>query len=419
MTHQTMHVEHITVTVRELIQDYKKHPETNQVTAYGGKLNIRPAYQREFIYKPHQQEAVIQTILKGFPLNIMYWAKTGEGSWEVLDGQQRTLSICEYCGIIGNTGVRNGSFSVKLPGHGADEEDDVKHFCNLSDEDKEKILNYKLDIYQCDGSADEKLDWFQIVNIAGEELTQQELRNSVYTGTWLTDAKRKFSRTAAQNGYIAKAYGRYLTGDPDRQEYLETALEWMIDKENRDNEKKHEENQEKSNSPKRTVKDYMADHQGDPNADALFNYFESVMRWMKATFKCYENYVKEMKGLPWGIFYNQYAGNTMHLNSDAVAKRVSELMDDDDVTNKRGIFEYILSGEDKEHEKNLHIRAFTLSQKRSQYGKQNGKCAKCGKECRVEEMEADHITPWSEGGHTTPDNLQLLCKTCNRTKSDK
>ena len=247
MTHQTMHVEHVTVTVRELIQDYKKHPETNQVTAYGGKLNIRPAYQREFIYKPHQQEAVIQTILKGFPLNIMYWAKTGDDTWEVLDGQQRTLSICEYCGHTPNS-IRSGTFSVKLPGHGTDKEDDAKNFCNLSDEDKEKILNYKLDIYQCDGSADEKLDWFP---------------------------------------------------------------------------------------------------------------------------------------------------------------------------NKRGIFEYILSGEDKEHEKNLHIRAFTLSQKRSQYGKQNGKCAKCGKACRLEDMEADHITPWSEGGHTAPDNLQLLCKTCNRTKSAK
>ena len=223
MTHKTMHVEHVTVTVRELIRDYKKHPETNQVTAYGGKLNIRPAYQREFIYKPHQQEAVIQTILKGFPLNIMYWAKTGDDTWEVMDGQQRTLSICEYCGHILD-GIRSGSFSVKLPGHGTDKEDDVRPFDGLSEEDKEKILNYRLDIYQCDGNADEKLDWFQIVNIAGEELTQQELRNSVYTGTWLTDAKKKFSRTAAQNGYIAKAYGRYLDGKPERQEYLETAL---------------------------------------------------------------------------------------------------------------------------------------------------------------------------------------------------
>ena len=414
MTHQTMHVEHVTVTVRELIQNYKTHPETNQVTAYGGKLNIRPAYQREFIYKPHQQEAVIQTILKGFPLNVMYWAKTDNG-WEVLDGQQRTLSICEYCGIINNS-IRSGSFSVKLPGRGADEEDDVKYFCNLSDEDKEKILNYKLDIYQCDGNADEKLDWFQIVNISGEELTQQELRNSVYTGTWLTDAKKKFSN---KESFICKAYGKYLTGDPDRQEYLETALEWIVDKENRDNEKKNQENQEKSNVPKRTVKDYMADHQHDPNADALFNYFESVMRWMKTTFRDYEAYVKEMKGLPWGIFYNQYAGNTMHLNSDAVAKRVSELMDDDDVTNKRGIFEYILSGEDKEHEKNLHIRAFTLSQKRTQYGRQNRTCAQCHKPFKIEDMEADHITPWSKGGHTAPDNLQLLCKGCNRGKSDK
>ena len=403
------------MTVRELIQDYKKHPETNQVTAYGGKLNIRPAYQREFIYKPHQQEAVIQTILKGFPLNIMYWAKTDNG-WEVLDGQQRTLSICEYCGIIGANGVRSGSFSVKLPGRGTDTEDDPKFFHNLSRDDQEKILNYKLDIYQCDGNADEKLDWFQIVNIAGEELTQQELRNSVYSGTWLTDAKKKFSN---KESFICKAYGKYLTGDPDRQEYLETALEWIVDKENRDNEKKNQENQEKSNVPKRTVKDYMADHQHDPNADALFNYFESVMRWMKTTFRDYEAYVKEMKGLPWGIFYNQYAGNTMHLNSDAVAKRVSELMDDDDVTNKRGIFEYILSGEDKEHEKNLHIRAFTLSQKRTQYGRQNRTCAQCHKPFKIEDMEADHITPWSKGGHTAPDNLQLLCKGCNRGKSDK
>ena len=408
MMDKKMKVEHVTVTVRELVQDYKTHPETDRVTAYGGKLDIRPAYQRAFIYKPPQKEAVIQTILKGFPLTIMYWAKTADG-WEVLDGQQRTLSICEYCGIIGAKGIRSGNFSVKLPGHGTDTENDKAFFHNLSEEDREKILNYKLDIYQCDGSENEKLDWFQIVNIAGEELTQQELRNSVYTGAWLTDAKRKFSRTASNNGDVAKAWGRYLTGTPERQEYLETALEWIVDKENR----------EKPQTPKRTIKDYMADHQSDPNADALFHYFEDVMRWMKTIFKNHEDYQKDMKGLPWGIFYNTYAAKTMHLNSEHIETRVSELMSDEDVTNKKGIFEYILSGESKEHEKHLHIRAFTDSQKRSQYGKQEGKCVKCKKKCTFEDMEADHITPWSKGGHTATDNIQMLCKQCNRTKSDR
>ena len=180
-----MKIEHKKIKVADLVNEYKDDVQTGRVSGYGGKLDIRPAYQREFIYKDKQRDAVIETIKKGFPLNVMYWAKNGD-NFEVLDGQQRTISICQYC---------NDEFSL-----------DYRYFHNLTDGEKEEILGYELDVYQCEGTDKEKLDWFRTINIAGEKLTNQELRNAVYAGTWLSDAKKRFSARGCVAEKLAKDY---------------------------------------------------------------------------------------------------------------------------------------------------------------------------------------------------------------------
>ncbi|MCX6723423.1 MAG: DUF262 domain-containing protein, partial [Candidatus Staskawiczbacteria bacterium] len=198
-----MKIELKEITVKEVAKGYKNNDEEG-VVGYGGKLNIRPKYQREFVYKDDKRNAVIDTIKKVFPLNVMYWAKNEDGTFEVLDGQQRTVSFCEYI---------EGKFSLNN-----------LYFHNLTDTDKDAILNYKLMIYFCEGNDKEKLDWFKIINIAGEKLTDQELRNAIYTGPWLTDAKRYFSKTGCAAYGMARDYVR---GVPIRQEYLEIAIEWI------------------------------------------------------------------------------------------------------------------------------------------------------------------------------------------------
>lgn len=355
------------ITIRDLFDGYV-NDEENGVVAYGGKLNVRPKYQREFIYKDEQRNAVIETIKKNFPLNTMYWCKNEDGNFELLDGQQRTLSICQYL---------NGDFSLNY-----------QFIHNLEDDEKEQILNYKLMIYICEGTNSEKLDWFKIINIAGEKLTPQELRNAVYTGEWLTDAKKYFSKTQCPVYHIAKDY---LTGSSIRQEYLETALKWICNGE-------------------MDIEDYMALHQHDQNAGELWLYFNNVINWVKVVFPKYR---KEMKGLAWGLLYNKFKNK--QIDTAKFEARITELMSDDDVTNKKGIYEYLLDGE----EKHLSIRLFTDTMKRGAYERQNGICPKCGKHFQIQEMQGDHITPWSQGGKTVTENCQMLCIDCNRRKSDK
>ncbi|MBR1944537.1 MAG: DUF262 domain-containing protein [Alphaproteobacteria bacterium] len=366
-----MNIKHVTIRVGDLIKQYKDNTTTGRVFGYDGKLDIRPEYQREFVYKDKQRDAVIETIQKGFPLNIIYWAKTGNDTFEVLDGQQRTISICQYC---------HGDFSVNN-----------KYFHNLTDEEQSIILDYKLDVYQCDGTDKEKLDWFRIVNIAGEKLTDQEIRNAVYAGKWLSDAKKRFS---ARNCAAERLARDYLTGSSIRQDYLETVLNWISKKE------------------QTSIEHYMAQHQNDDNAGALWSYFVQVIEWVKSVFP---TYWKEMKGVAWGIIFNEFG--TMYPNVKKTEKEIKRLMLDDDVTCKRGIFEYIFSG----RERVLSIRAFTPSQKRQTYEKQKYKCPYCvregnDKEWELEEMEADHIKPWHDGGQTIVSNCQMLCKMHNRQK---
>ena len=360
-----MKIELNEISIREVTQNYVDNAEDG-VVGYNGKLNIRPKYQREFVYDEKQRNAVIDTIRKGFPLNVMYWVKNEDGTYEVLDGQQRTISFCQYI---------NGDFSIEN-----------RAFHNLTKTEQDLILDYKLMIYFCEGDDKEKLDWFKIINIAGEKLTDQELRNAVYTGPWLTNAKLHFSKTNCAAYLLAKDF---VNGSPIRQEYLETALSWI----NNGN-----------------VEEYMSIHQHDPNANELWTYFRNVIEWVKLTFT---NYRKEMKGINWGVLYNQFKNNTY--DTDKLEQEIQTLMIDDDVTNKKGIYSYVLT----RNEKFLNIRAFTESQKRSAYEKQNGICKNCGKHFDIKEMEADHITPWHAGGKTSIDNCQMLCKDCNRRKSGK
>lgn len=352
-------------TVGEVYQGYMNDDEEG-VYALDGKLSIRPKYQREFVYDDAKRNAVIDTITKGFPLNVMYWVKTDDGDYEVLDGQQRTISFCEYL---------DGNFTV-----------DYRGFHNLTADEQQQILDYPLTIYICEGKDSEKLDWFRTINIAGEKLTDQELRNAVYAGEWLTDAKRYFSKTNC----VAYRKGKdYLTGSPIRQDYLQTVLKWI------------------SNG---NIEEYMSQHQHDSNAGVEWAYFQKVIDWVKATFP---NYRKEMKGIDWGSLYAAHKDET--LNPTELEQMIKDLMMDDDITNKKGIYAYVLDGD----ERHLSIRAFTPAMKREAYERQDGICPVCGGHFDLEQMEGDHITPWSEGGKTTADNCQMLCKDCNRRKSNK
>jgi hypothetical protein len=350
------------ISVRALTNEYKDNQEDG-VVGYGGKLNIRPPFQREFVYNDKQRQAVIDTIIKGFPLNMMYWAVTADG-YEIIDGQQRTISICQYV---------DGVFSFK-----------GRYFHNLQLDEKESILDYALTVYHCEGTDREKLDWFRTINIAGEKLTEQELRNAVYAGSWTADAKRYFSKSQCAAYQIGE---KYMTGTPIRQDYLETAIYWMNQGD---------------------IDGYMATHQHDPNANALWLYFQSVINWAKATFPVYR---KEMKGLAWGELFNAYKDS--NLDSKKLESTIARLMEDEDVTSKKGIYLYVLDGK----EKNLNIRAFSNNQKREAFERQKGKCPVCGERFEIDGMEADHITPWHAGGKTTAANCQMLCKEDNRRKS--
>ena len=418
-----MNIELHKITVRELTRGYADNNE-NGVRAYGGRLDVRPPYQREFVYGEKERDAVIDTLTNGFPLNVMYWAvrnvadcvpQSGQpicedadsdrtdsicgdadgdradsicedadcdradsicgdadgdrAKYEIIDGQQRTISICQYV---------NGDFAFNF-----------RYFHNLQPDEQEQILNYELQVYICSGSDSEKLKWFKTINIAGKELTEQELRNAVYAGSWVSDAKRYFSKNGAP---AAKIGGDYLTGSAIRQDYLETAISWISDG---------------------NVEVYMSNHQHDPSAAPLWQFFQSVIIWIETSFRPTKERKKIMKGVDWGMLYKQYKDQVFDFK--AVDDEVKRLILDDDVTKKTGIYPYILTRK----EKNLSIRAFTPAQKLAAYERQMGFCADCGQHFDLSQMEADHITPWHLGGKTVAENCQMLCRDCNRRKSGK
>ena len=350
------------ITVRDLVEGYHDDGEGG-VRGYDGKLDIRPKYQREFIYKDKQREAVIRTIRSKFPLNVMYWAVRDDGTHEVIDGQQRTISVCQYV---------HGDFSF-----------DGLYFHNLPQDQRDRILDYELMVYACSGADSEKLEWFKTINIAGEKLTNQELRNAVYSGPWISDAKRYFSR----RGCVAQQIGHlYMGGSPIRQDYLETAIKWISDGQ---------------------IEDYMGRHQHNASAEPLWTYFTSVMEWVGGTFTKAR---PQMKGVAWGPLYHRF--KDVALDPDTLESEIKRLMLDDDVTKKSGVYPYLLT-RDKRH---LNIRAFSQSMKRKAYERQDGICSLCSELFDLSGMEADHIRPWSDGGKTTENNCQVLCRDCNRRK---
>ena len=341
------------IPIGELVADYADNKHEGGVVGYHGNLDIRPKYQRNFVYTPDQRAAVIDTLMKSFPLNVMYWADNGDGRYEVIDGQQRILSICQYC---------TGKFSVVR-------DDRPTYFHTLTDDEQAKIKAYELMVYFCRGKEDENLAWFRTINIAGAKLYDQELRNAAYCGEWVTDAKRYFSRQGCPAQDIG---GAYLTAAANRQEILETAIRWISEG---------------------NIEDYMADHRRQPSAKPLWDYFEGVIDWVAATFPKHR---APMKGVPWGELHRTY--HTRKLDPDVLEEEVARLMWDKDIKNKSGIYSYVLTRK----EKHLNLRRFDDSDKVSAYEAQGGKCAGCGEEFPLAAMQGDHITPWSAGGENHP-----------------
>ena len=346
------------------------------------KTDIRPPYQREFVYSDDKRNKVIETLSRNLPLGVIYLAKNSDGTMEVIDGQQRIMSICKYL---------NGDFSVNGI---ADFLNEKTFDCELYKNTAiyKQIMSYNnLLAYIVEGDDDEKLDWFRTINISGEKLTEQELLNANYTGEWLCSAKRKFSK---RNCRAQEKGSDYVNGSPIRQDYLETALSWI-------------------SGGKENIQKYMGEHYQDKNAEPLWEYFVKVIEWVKATFPVYR---KEMKGIDWGKLYREYG--KVEYNVAELEEKVKALMADDDVNSKKGIYEYVLSNCSKDKERHLSIRKFSDKDKRTAYERQNGICPICGKHHEIDEMEGDHIIPWSKGGKTTIDNLQMLCKKCNREKGN-
>ena len=373
-----MTIKQIEVTVGDIARGYINSEEQG-VRGYGGQLDIRPPYQREFIYNENEQQAVISTVLKGYPLNVMYWVRRSEDAecpYEVMDGQQRTLSLCEYV---------DGKFAY-----------DFKNFFNQPADIQKLILDYPLTIYLCEGEPSEKLEWFKTINIAGKPLNEQEINNAVYAGPFVTDAKRHFSKSNCGASRLGKDL---VNGRPLRQELLKKALEWMAEHETRE-------------GKPQSVVGYMAEHQHDPNANNLWTYFQNVLNWTITNFDL-KRFKKIMKGLNWALYYDKYHSTT--LDTADLASRISKLILDSDVQKQMGIIPYVLTGD----ERHLDLRGFPEDIKLAVWEKQHHICPSCQKEFDYEFMEGDHITPWREGGRTVIENCQMLCRECNRRKGGR
>ena len=373
-----MTINQISVTIGEITKGYINNDEQG-VRGYDGLLDIRPPYQREFIYNEKEQQAVIATVLNGYPLNVMYWVKRSDDAecpYEVMDGQQRTLSLCEYVA---------GKFAY-----------DYKNFFNQPEDIRKRILNYPLTIYVCEGEASEKLEWFKTINIAGKPLNDQEIHNAIYAGPFVSDAKRHFSKTNCGAYRLGKDL---VNGSTIRQDFLKKALEWMADHETR-------------NGKNQSLVGYMAEHQHDPNANNLWSYFQNVLNWAITNFNM-KKFRKIMKGLDWAKYYDIYHEQTLDVSG--MEQKISELIGDDEIQKQQGIIPYVLTGD----EHYLDLRAFPDKIKLAVWEKQQHKCAICEKEFDIALMEGDHITPWKDGGRTTFENCQMLCRECNRRKGSK
>ena len=358
----------------------------------GGKLTIQPEYQRNYIYKDidggKKEQDVIQSLLKEYPLGLIYFNKVSESKLEVLDGQQRITSIGRF--------VKN-KFAIMDDGN-------PKYFDSLPADQRAMILSSELLVYECDGVESEIKDWFETINIAGVKLEPQELANAIFSGPFVTLAKAEFSNT--QNAHIQK-WSAYIKGKVNRQEYLERALDWVS---------------------KGHIRDYMSAHRKDTNINELKTYFNSVIDWVSTVF---EDLKKEMKGLEWGRLYEEY--HSQSYNPGKVSADVKRLYGDPYIHKKRGIFEFILSG--KQDFRLLEVRVFDDATKHSVYEKQTSaaesksqsNCPFCAvgdnanksKIYKLAEMDADHVAAWSKGGDSSSKNCEMLCITHNRAKGNR
>lgn len=356
---------------------------------WSGKLVIQPEYQRNYIYADGKKDvAVIESLLNGYPLGLIYFVKVDDNKYEVLDGQQRITSVGRFV---------TGKFPI-LDSSGLQQ-----YFNGISADQQKKILETPLTIYICEGEESEIKAWFKTINIAGVPLNEQELLNAIYSGTFVTAAKEEFSNS--QNAHIQK-WSAYIKGDVNRQEYLKTALEWVS---------------------KGNIDAYMSSHRHDTNINELKTYFNSVIDWVSSVFDDVES---SMRGLPWGSLYEKYHKNAY--DSAEVSKKLHELLADDAVTNEKGIYEYILGG--CSETKLLNIRIFDDRTKKVVYTEQTNEAKKLNKSncplCavgsdsnktkiwKITEMDADHVTAWSKGGATDKANCTMLCKTHNRSKGN-
>ena len=370
------------------------------VVAFGGKLNVRPAYQRAFVYEPADRDRVIMSVYNGLPLNSMYWARNPDGSFEVIDGQQRLISICQF--FHNNDGNGNPiaiNFNGKMN----------QVFAGLSPEKQQQILDYRLQVFICEGTDDEKLDWFHTINIAGKQMTDQELLNANYTGTWLSDAKAYFSKKANNPAINCAFYDnderKTLLSqnglDANRQELLELALRWITNSDKSD--------YDKGRHVFPAAAEYMAVHRDDKNAGALRDYFENVIGWVKRTFP---HYRKDMRGLDWGLLYNKYGQNQYDVDAlERELVRLNELLAiDPDGLKKSGFYEYVLSGD----RTLIWHRVFSDKQQRQAFVNQGKKCGgRCGREFPFEALEAHHKVAFADGGETVLENCVMLCHDCH------
>lgn len=356
-----------------------------------GKLTIQPEYQRNYIYAEkggEKEQAVVHSLLRGYPLGLIYFNKVGEDSFEVLDGQQRITSIGRFL---------TNKFAIMDDGN-------PKNFDSLPADQQEKIRNSALLIYECEGTETEIKQWFQTINIAGVPLNEQELLNAIYSGPFVTKAKEKFSNS--QNANIQK-WSAYIKGNANRQDFLERALDWVS---------------------KGDIGSYMSAHRNDAGISELENYFDTVIDWVSTVFT---DVLDEMKGVEWGRLYEQYHGNSYDPNK--ISDDLKKLAADDDVTSRRGIFEYLLGG--STDTKLLVVRVFDDKVKKVAYAKQTqvaeakgeSNCPLCAsghdsnrkRIYKFSEMDADHVSAWSKGGDSSAKNCQMLCMTHNRSKGNR
>ena len=379
------------ITVDDICQGFVYNEyEGKGLFGLSGKLVIQPEYQRNYIYADGKKDvAVINSLLKGYPLGLIYFVKVSDDKYEVLDGQQRITSFGRFL---------TGKFPIM------DSNGIPRYFDGLADDQKKKIKEAKLTIYECQGEESEIKEWFKTINIAGVPLNEQELSNAIHSGPFVTKAKEEFSNS--QNANVQK-WSAYISGDVKRQDFLKAALNWVS---------------------KGNIDDYMSKHRYDDNITELKTYFNSVIDWVSSVFSDVEN---EMRGLPWGDYYEKYHKNSY--NPTDVHNKLQELYSDFYVKNRKGVYEYILGG--CTDAKLLDIRIFDEVTKKTVYMKQTSEasakgvsnCPLCAlgsdnNKTRIykqNEMDADHVTAWSKGGATDISNCTMLCKTHNKAKGNK